>query len=410
MGQSQTDLMNHNSQAGLDHSPLSRLFEHRDLESNPFLFVGGQFDLTISSQSQFPQSSRRSLLTISTSTRSFAHHTLRELLYQLGEAETDSDSKSSEFGDGTNSETSWGWHAAAKKSAEEKGYQSALLKSFAVGLATRLDFALPFDARRERVKELLSDPENVEFWDNYQNCHGSMAGELDDDNPEKFAVAPIPEDEKIWYVPLELFLVEMSVTFEELRTDMLGTGSTLPTRSSRRIMSCASGTYITLSAGIPPHGNRKLTLPFLFRPGVHEGAGFAAQALGIQGLGPEYPFNDTWFERYLAAISQATAHKGRPNVCAYWIRSQNSTGPADIHNIGHFRRSPDYPEYEEDWVETVYAKVDAADVWDVWTLLRMIQCQTASREITASEQILLRAAQYQAVRIATDAPHIWMTP
>ena len=233
--------MNHNSQAGLDHSPLTRLFERWDLESDSFLFVRERSDLTVSSQSHFPQSLSRNLLTISTPTRSFAHHTLRELLCQLGEAEADSDSESSEFGDGTNSETSWGWHDAAKKSAAEKGYQSALLKSFAVGLATRLDYALPFDSRRERVKELLSDPENVEFWDNYQNCHGSMAGELDNDNPEKFAVAPIPEDEKIWYVSLELCPIEMSVIFKQLWTDLLDTGSTLPTRSSRRIMSCASG-------------------------------------------------------------------------------------------------------------------------------------------------------------------------
>ena len=79
-------------------------------------------------------------------------------------------------------------------------------------------------------------------------------------------------------------------------------------------------------------------------------------------------------------------------------------------NLGRFRRSPDYPEYEEDWVETVYATVDAADVWDVWTLLRMIQCESASRKITASEHNLLRVAQYQAVRIAADAPLVWMTP
>ncbi|EAQ87544.1 predicted protein [Chaetomium globosum CBS 148.51] len=278
---------------------------------------------------------------------SFAHHTLRELLSQLGEAETDSASESSEFGDGTNSETSWGWHPAAKKSAAEKEHQSALLKSFAVGLATRLDYALPFDARRERVKELLSDPENVEFWDNYQNCHGSMARELDNDNPEKFAVAPIPEDEKIW----------LGLANKVIKT--------------HHVM-CRW-------------------------PGVHEAAAFAAQALGIRGMGPEYPFIGTWFKRYLTAISQATAHKGRPNIYAYWIC--NGTGqfnPQLIRNLGEFRCSADYPEYEEDWVQTVYASVDAADVWDVWTLLRMIQCESASREITASELRLLRAAQYQA--------------
>jgi hypothetical protein len=388
---------------------LSRLFEHCDLESDSFLFVEMRSDLKDSSQSHLSQSLGIDLLTTSTPIRSFAHHTLRELLCQLGEAEADSDSESSEFGDGTNSETSWGWHDAAKKSAAEKGYQSALLKSFAVGLATRLDYALPFDARRERVKELLSDPENVEFWDNYQNCHGSMAGELDNNNPEKFAVAPIPEDEKIWYVSLKLSLFEMSVIFEELRPDLLDTGSALPTRSSRCIISCASGTYIPLTSDTPPHGNSRLTFSFSSRPGVHEGAGFAAQALGIQGLVPEYPFNGTWFKQYLVAISQATPHKGRPNVYAYWIRSQNGTGPADIHNIrnlGRFRRSPDYPEYEEDWVETVFASVDAADVWDVWTLLRMIQCESASREITPPEHNLLRAAQNQAVR--ENVPRTWM--
>lgn len=213
MGQSRSDLRNHNSQAGLDHFSLTGLSEHWIMGSDPILFVEKQFDPTNSSQSLFSQSLGRNLLTTLLHPRSFAHHTLRELLSQLGEAETDSASESSEFGDGTNSETSWGWHPAAKKSAAEKEHQSALLKSFAVGLATRLDYALPFDARRERVKELLSDPENVEFWDNYQNCHGSMARELDNDNPEKFAVAPIPEDEKIWYVALEFCLMETTCDY-----------------------------------------------------------------------------------------------------------------------------------------------------------------------------------------------------
>ncbi|KAH6856032.1 hypothetical protein B0I37DRAFT_389427 [Chaetomium sp. MPI-CAGE-AT-0009] len=280
---------------------------------------------------------------------SFAHHTLREMLHQLGEAETDSDSESTEFGDGTNSETSWGWHQASKKSEEVKRHQSALLKSFAVGLATRLDHALPFDARRERVKELLSDPENVEFWDNYQNCHASMASELDNGSPAKFAVAPIPEDEKIW----------LNLAYKVIKMH---------------------------------HVMRKW-------PGVHEAADFAAQALGIRDMSPEYPFQGIWFRGFIAATSQATPHHGRPNAYSHFIRLQNGTGPSDIQafmDLGRFRHSSDYPQYEEEWMETLHAWVDGADVWDVWTFLRMVQCVSTSREITPSEYSLLRTAVYQA--------------
>ncbi|KAK3294281.1 uncharacterized protein B0H64DRAFT_462973 [Chaetomium fimeti] len=275
---------------------------------------------------------------------SFAHHTLREMLHQLGEAETDSDSESTEFG-----ETSWGWYAVDRKSEKEKRYQSALLMSFAVGLATRLDNALPFDARRERVKELLSDPENEEFWDNYQNCHASMASELDNDYPEKFAVAPVPEDENIW-LKLANKVIKMH------------------------------------------HVMRKW-------PGVHEAAGFAAQSLGIHNIGPGYPFDGIWFRGFLAATSQATAHRGRPNAHSHWVRLQNGTTRPDIRaflDFDRFRYSVTYPQYEEEWVETIYAWVDGADVWDVWTFLRMIHCASTSRDITPREHSLLRVALYQA--------------
>jgi hypothetical protein len=75
-----------------------------------------------------------------------------------------------------------------------------------VGLETRRDHFLPFDTRNKRVTALLADPDNKGFWDTLPSLYLPNAKTLEENRPDRFAVAPHPADEKIWYVMLSLDL------------------------------------------------------------------------------------------------------------------------------------------------------------------------------------------------------------
>jgi hypothetical protein len=116
---------------------------------------------------------------------------------------------------------------------------SQLRESFAVGLEIRLDHFLPFDSRRKRVTALLADPDNKGFWDTLPSLYLPDAKTLEENRLDRFAVAPHPADEKIWYVMLGVGLDRRLV----MDTDVIDLGSVSRTRSSRSIMSCAGGVY-----------------------------------------------------------------------------------------------------------------------------------------------------------------------
>ncbi|KAK4032511.1 hypothetical protein C8A01DRAFT_20420 [Parachaetomium inaequale] len=251
---------------------------------------------------------------------SFANHALRELLRQLVEIEPDAESST----------------------ADEE-----LRRSFAAGLATRLDHFLPFDNRGERMTELLADPENKGLWDTLQGLYRPNAKTLDENRPDRFAVAPHPADEKIW----------LGLAYKTIKKH---------------------------------HVMRRW-------PGVHEAAAFAAQQLGVHDTTPEYPYHGTWFSDHLAATAAGKHQRGRPNAYSRRTHPQISAATSDdveglVEGFEDLRLSSEYPQYEEEWVETIRASVDAADVWDLWTLPRMLKCESASQELTDSEQNLLRAA------------------
>ncbi|KAK4154525.1 hypothetical protein C8A00DRAFT_32651 [Chaetomidium leptoderma] len=300
---------------------------------------------------------------------SFAQHALREMLHQLGELEDRAESE-----DGTSSENgsrgepgeASDWESSDSSSDTGSGNSQVdgqlrgklLVKSFAVGLATRHDHFLPWDRRKERVKELLADPCNEKFWDTFQTRYRAMAKALDDNRPGDFAVAPHPDDAKIWFYAAYQVIQNYQVM-------------------------------------------RKW-------PGVHEAATLAAEGLGIDNSDPEYPYLGTWFRDFLAASTQGKPHRGRPNAYCRWLRSEftAATSPdADglIDGLEELRLSSEYPQYEEEWVETLRASVDAADVWDVWTLVRMLQCESASHQIPDSEYEVVRTALSQGTRDLTIA-------
>lgn len=118
------------------------------------------------------------------------------------------------------------------------------------------------------------------------------------------------------------------------------------------------------------------------RPGVDEAA-FRATAImhGWKHATWSVDSDKTnWYAKFLAASAEQTAHKGRPNFYVHMCRGQWQSVP-EVTGSGPFRLSARYSEYEQEWVESMNAVVDAANVWDVWTLLRMIKCEAASKEL-----------------------------
>ncbi|KAK3901095.1 hypothetical protein C8A05DRAFT_35231 [Staphylotrichum tortipilum] len=301
---------------------------------------------------------------------SFAQHVLREILYQLGEVETDdlsnSDSKSNsnsvtlsnlpsiwtpaetfgdslvdnppdmnwlvDWGDGFADNLASNLDGSVPHSSEVAGEQipqsATLVGSFIKGLETRHDNFLPWDRRHERVTELREDPDNRQWWAVFEDYFRTFARALDSDSPKLITIGPHPEDADIWW--------DMASQVIKKRETM------------RRW------------------------------PGVNEAA-FRATAIS---RGEEYSTwstdsdNPTWYKKFLAASARQTAHK-----------------------------------YEEEWVDRMNAVVDAANVWDVWTLLRMIKCEAASRELEKTMgpggHDLLRQVLMQGPRDMTNPCPIW---
>ncbi|KAK4237360.1 hypothetical protein C8A03DRAFT_34690 [Achaetomium macrosporum] len=92
---------------------------------------------------------------------------------------------------------------------------------------------------------------------------------------------------------------------------------------------------------------------------------------------PKYPYNGTWFSDFLAFAAEHLAHRGKPNAYNKWLRGVQT--PVDTSTVTTeedkaLRLSAEHGQYEEEWVTSMHALVDAADIWDVWTLVRMLQC------------------------------------
>jgi hypothetical protein len=135
----------------------------------------------------------------------------------------------------------------------------------------------------------------------------------------------------------------------------------------------------------------------MVRPGVHEAAVLAAKVLGNDDTSPEYPYHGTWFSNFLAASAQGKPHRGRPNAYSHWFaKGEDTEGLTGITE--KLRHSAEYPQYEKEWVEMMRSAVDAVDVWDPWTLLRMLSCESTSRwagRTAGLEHEVLRTALYQ---------------
>jgi hypothetical protein len=125
-------------------------------------------------------------------------------------------------------------------------------------------------------------------------------------------------------------------------------------------------------------------------PGVHEAAVFAAKMNGISDTGPEYPYYDTRFDDFLASCAKRMHHEGRPN--AWWRRIKNGMqSGAQEASDSEALTLTEKPEmagllsghsgFEREWVMAMRGLVDVADVWDVWTLVRMLQCESAAQRM-----------------------------
>jgi hypothetical protein len=120
--------------------------------------------------------------------------------------------------------------------------------------------------------------------------------------------------------------------------------------------------------------------------------------MSIDDTSPESPYHGTWFSDFLAASAQGKPHRGRPNTYSHcFTKGQDTEGLTYIPE--KLRHSAEYPQYEEEWVEMMRASVDAVDVWDPWTLLRM--CELASGwagQTCGLKHDILRAALHQVYR------------
>lgn len=136
-------------------------------------------------------------------------------------------------------------------------------------------------------------------------------------------------------------------------------------------------------------------------PGVHEAAAWVASKSGTGDAGPEYPYYDTWFNTFLSTNSAATDHRGRPveavrqftvdsellavfEGLATTARTAGDSGSDpwvptpevyDAAPPGQSLAAFHEEEYEAEWVATKRGMVDVSDTWDVWILVRMLQCQ-----------------------------------
>jgi hypothetical protein len=125
------------------------------------------------------------------------------------------------------------------------------------------------------------------------------------------------------------------------------------------------------------------------RPGVNEAAVRATAITCGQRYTTWFPHSDntTWYGKFLTASADKTVHKGRPNFYTQLRRGlpvppvTTAGGPGAKNK---FQVSARYPQYEEEWVENMNAVADAANIWDVWTLLRMIKCEAASQKLEES--------------------------
>ncbi|GAB1319611.1 hypothetical protein MFIFM68171_09821 [Madurella fahalii] len=207
------------------------------------------------------------------------------------------------------------------------------LKLFADQQSTRHDEFLPWDCRRQRTAELLADPLNQKFWYDFQHQPVSMA---EASEAARLGVLPAPEDLKTWR------LLALLVTKKH-------------------------------------HIFRKW-------PGVHEAAAFAA---GTGNTDPEYPYYDTWWQDFLDARAQAQAQelaRRGDNSGDFMFPNPDGTIPraVDVEPLIELLKAlriwPAHEQYEADWVLGIYGWFDCADVWDVWTLVRMLKLESATQE------------------------------